>query len=390
MKPYRQTIPYGRQSVDENDIRAVTETLNSDWLTQGPRIEEFEEALANYCGAEYAVVVSNGTAALHLINLALGVKPGQQVVTSPLTFVATPNSVIYAGGTPVFGDVETGSFNLDPRRTERIIYSTEHVVGIIPVHLGGLVPDLESFYSLAKESRAWIVEDACHSVGGRWRDSQGAEHRVGDCSFSDATVFSFHPVKHVTTGEGGAILTNNEELYHTLLMLRTHGITKNEEEYVSGSDGGWYYEMQTLGFNYRLTDLQATLGISQLKKSDQWVKRRLDLVAKYDNAFEKISQVDHQKHPVNQEHSYHLYIALVENREALYNYLRDHNIYCQVHYIPVHLQPFYREQYGCKPGDFPVAEEYYKCALSLPLFPTLTDEEQDYVINCISEFYETS
>lgn len=385
----RKPIPYGRQFIDNDDLRSVESVLKGDWLTQGPTIEAFENDLADYCGAKYAVAVSNGTAALHLVNLVLGVEAGQKVVTTPLTFVATSNSVIYAGGDPVFADVEEGSFNLSPDSVKPALDSPQNMVGMIPVHLGGLVPDLESLYTIAQNRGMWLVEDACHSVGGHWVDSKGNEHRVGDCSFSHATVFSFHPVKQITTGEGGAILTNDEKLYSSLIQLRTHGITKDPSQFVKKTDGPWYYEMQDLGFNYRMTDIQASLGITQLKKSDQWVSRRLELVTRYDQAFADLGQVRHQFHPVNQHHSYHLYILLAEQRDALFEHLLDNKVYCQVHYIPVHLQPYYSKKYGYQPGDFPIAEKYYSQALSLPLFPTLSDDDQNYVIQLIRDFYAT-
>jgi UDP-4-amino-4,6-dideoxy-N-acetyl-beta-L-altrosamine transaminase len=379
-------LPYGRQTIDQQDLNAVNNVMESDWLTQGPNVFEFEEKLAHYCGAQFAVVVSNGTAALHLANLALKADAGSKVITTPISFVATCNSVLYAGSTPMFCDIIPETLNINPVAVRKCLRSNPDVVGIIPVHMGGLIADMEALSEIAKANDMWVIEDACHALGGSWLDSKGVEHRVGDCSFSDMTVFSFHPVKHITTGEGGAITTNDESLYKQLLELRSHGITKDPEK-VRENHGGWYYEMHNLGYNYRITDIQAAMGISQLTNSDIWAKRRLKLVAQYDQAFETLPQVVPQDHPDNQTPCYHLYIVRVTNRKALYNHLREENIYTQVHYIPIHLQPYYQDTFGTKLGDYPEAERYYLEALSLPLFPSMTDEDQYDVIRTVREFY---
>ena len=379
-------IPYGKQCIDQTDIDAVVEILKGDWLTQGPTIAKFEEALAMCCGAKYAVAVSSGTAALHLANLALGVNRGDKVVTTPISFVATSNSVLYAGGEPVFCDIQRNTINIDPDAVREELQETDSVRGIIPVHMGGLTADMENLAEIANEHDLWIIEDACHAFGGRWTDSNGKEHRVGDCAFSDMTVFSFHPVKHITTGEGGIITTNNVDLYKKLMELRTHGITR-DLELLEEEHGGWYHEMHSLGFNYRMTDIQAAIGIQQLKRSDEWAMQRRKLVARYDEAFSSLPDVQAQVHPEDQEPAYHLYIAMVENRKELYNHLRDQRIYTQVHYIPIHLQPYYRRKLGTRPGDLPVAEDYYSKALSLPLFPALMNPEQDDVIKAVKDFY---
>ena len=380
-------INYGKQSIDELDIRAVIDTLNSDWLTQGPKVEEFEHGLAEYCGSKYAVAVCNGTAALHLANLAIGADTTAKIITTPITFLATANSVINAGGRPVFGDISEGSFSLDPEKVKELVEGGTGFKGIIPVHLGGVICDMVTLKVIADEYNLWIIEDACHALGGKWIDKKGNTQKVGNCSYSDMTVFSFHPVKQITTGEGGAITTNNKFLYEKILMLRTHGMTKKPQE-LKENHGGWYYEMQELGFNYRLTDIQAALGIEQLKKNDEWIKRRRNLVTQYDDAFTQIEQLTPQQHPdINGGYSYHLYIVQCDKRAELYQYLKDNGVNTQVHYIPVHLQPYYKEKYGYGNGDFPVAEKYYDRALSLPLYPTLTDSEQEKVISLVKKFY---
>ena len=380
------SIPYGRQSIDQDDIDAVVRVLKGDWLTQGPSIEKFERKLAEYCGAEFAVTLSSGTAALHLACLALGVTESQHVITSPITFAASSNSVIYAGGVPVFCDIRSDSLVVDPDKIKACLNADRSVSGIIPVHMGGALPDLERIQLLAKDKGVWVLEDACHSIGGRWRDSQNMWHMVGDCSHSDATVFSFHPVKHITTGEGGAVLTNNRDLYEKICLLRTHGITR-DPKLLRENHGGWYYEMQALGYNYRITDIQAALGISQLNRSDQWVARRQEIVTRYDQAFLDINKIQSQIHPSEQKLSYHLYIVKAERRKALYDYLKSKGIYTQVHYVPVHLHPYYQDTFGYRPGDFPESESYYKSALSLPLYPDLKNSEQEYVIQSVREFY---
>ncbi len=379
-------IPYSRQTIGEEELKAVAEVLESPYLTQGPKIHEFETALAEYCGTRYAVAVASGTAALHLANLAIGTGEGDLVVTSPITFVASSNAVIYASGTPVFADIQPDTFNIDPQKVRQAVKEHGNVKGIIPVHLAGLVPQLEELHAIAEENDLWVIEDASHAIGGRWSDSKGIERRVGDCAYSDMSAFSFHPVKHITTGEGGAITTNRQDLYQALMTLRTHGITKDPDRLIE-NHGGWYYEMHDLGFNYRITDIQAALGIEQLKKSAGWVDTRLELVTRYDQAFRDLSQVTPQVHPIGKRYAYHLYVIQAEDRRGLYDYLHAQDILAQVHYIPVHLQPYYQKRYGFGPGNYPLAEHYYEKALSLPLFPTLSFKEQDFVIESVKTFY---
>ncbi len=379
-------IPYGRQNITEEDIQAVVDVLKSDWLTQGPKIAEFEEAFANYIGVKYAVAVSNGTAALHLCTLALGVKPGDKVITTPITFAATANCVRYAGGDVVFADIDPETYLLDINEVEKLLQSDPEGTykGIIPVDFAGRAVDLEAFRKLADKHGLWIIEDACHAPGGYFVDSAGQKQLCGNGQFADLAIFSFHPVKHIAAGEGGMITTNNEELYHKLRNLRSHGI-QQKPELRQYNHGIWYYEMQELGFNYRLTDFQAALATSQLKRADKGLKRRYEIAEVYNKEYSAKAYVKGES-GVIEGHAYHLYVAEFEKRTELINYLRSHNILAQVHYIPVHLMPYYR-QFGWKEDDLPIAENYYEHCLSLPVYPTLTKEEQAFVIEKINEFY---
>lgn len=382
----RKAIPYGRQSITDEDIQAVVAVLKSDFLTQGPIISEFENAFAEYIGVKYAVAVSNGTAALHLSNLALGVKPGSKVITTPITFVASANSVLYCGGEVDFVDIDPVTYVMDLDKLELILKNAVAGTysGIIPVDLAGYPVDMERLKSIADQYSLWIIEDACHAPGGFFKDSKGEVQNCGNNQYSDLAIFSFHPVKHIAAGEGGMITTNNKELYEKLILLRSHGITKNPD-LLHQNDGGWYYEMQVLGYNYRLTDFQAALGLSQLKKADLGLKRRKEIAQNYYESFKDKEYILGQSGVV-EGHAYHLYIIEVKNRLGLYNYLREKNIFAQIHYIPVHTLPYYKNK-GWKNGDFPVAEAYYTRALSLPMFPSLTDEEQNFVIEKVKEFY---
>jgi len=379
MKP----IPYSRHHITDEDVKAVIETLHSDFLTQGPKIREFEEKFAQYVGAKYAVAVSSGTAALHLSALALGVKPGQKVITSPITFAASANCVHYCGGEVIFCDVNPDTVLIDIEKVEEIVKRNPKVSGVIPVNFAGYPVDLCELRKVADKYGMWILEDACHSLGGCFIDDNNVKHYCGDGSLADLAIFSFHPVKHIATGEGGMITTNRQDLYEKLLLLRTHGITRNIELFTE-NHGGWYYEMHDLGFNYRLTDLQAALGISQLARAEEGLKRRREIAQRYNQAFsDSCIKVIYPKE--NFYHAYHLYVIQVANRLELYNYLRSKKIFSQVHYIPVHLMPYYKKL-GWKKGDFPNAESYYEKCLSLPMYPTLSDEEQEFVIRTVLEF----
>ena len=398
MKP----IPYGRQHITNEDIEIVTNVLRSDFLTQGPEISNFENAFARYVGSNYAVAISNGTAALHLCALALNVEPGDKIITSPITFVASANCIRYCGGDVVFADINPQTYLLDLDAVRKLLEEAPKGTykGVIPVDLAGRAVDLEKLRKLADEFDLWIVEDACHAPGGYFRSTLGAKERCGNGRFADMSIFSFHPVKHIACGEGGMITTNDQTLYEKLLKLRTHGITRNAEQYsndqwvasgISQVDTsevndypGWYMEMQNLGFNYRLTDVQAALGNSQLSRADEGLKQRREIAKKYADAFSDINDVLGQSGFLD-GHAYHLYIIEVEDRLGLYNFLRGNGIYAQVHYIPAHLMPYY-QQFGWKSGDLPNAEKYYSRCLSLPMFPTLTSDEQEYVIGKVLEY----
>lgn len=388
-------IPYGKQNITEADIQAVIETLQSDFLTQGPKIKEFEDAFAQYVGSKYAVAVANGTAALHLNCIALNVKPGDKVITTPITFAASANCVRYCGGEVVFADIDPETYLLDINKVRELLESSPKGTykGIIPVDFAGKAVDLEVFRKLADEFDLWIIEDSCHSPGGYFKDSQGQKQNCGNGNFADLAIFSFHPVKHIAAGEGGMITTNDIDLYEKLIKLRTHGITKDESSYVNsiefaGGDNSypaWYMEMQELGFNYRLTDFQAALGLSQLKRADEGLERRREIAKKYFDSFKEKGFIKGQSGVV-EGHAYHLYIIEVEDRLKLYNHLRENKIFAQIHYIPTHLMPYYRN-FGWKEGDLPNAETYYKNCISLPMFPTLTNDDQEFVINKITEYY---
>jgi UDP-4-amino-4,6-dideoxy-N-acetyl-beta-L-altrosamine transaminase len=392
------SIPYGRQSITDEDLLAVREALLDDYLTQGPRIAEFEKEFAQYVGAKYAVAVSNGTAALHLNALALGVKPGDKVITTPITFAASANCVRYCGGEVVFADIDPDTYLLDINKVRSILEKDidREIKGIIPVDFAGRAVDLEAFRALADEYDLWIIEDSCHSPGGFFKDSNRNNQHCGNGKFADLAIFSFHPVKHIASGEGGMITTNDEELYRKLLALRSHGIIKQNDSYTNSAEfatgvkaetnyPGWYMEMQMLGYNYRITDFQSALGSSQLKRADKGLIERRRIAKKYQDAFANAPFVKGQSGSL-EGHAYHLYVLEVDDRLGLYNFLREHKIFSQIHYIPCHLMPYYREL-GWKEGDMPFAEQYYKQCISLPMFPTLQDEEQNFVIEKITDFY---
>lgn len=381
-----KSIPYGRHNISDEDISAVVSALKSDFLTQGPRIAEFETAFADYIGCKYAVAVANGTAALHLCTIALGVEPGHRIITTPITFAASANCVRYCGGEVVFADINPETYLLDIEKVKELLEASPRGTyqGIIPVDFAGRPVDLEAFRELANEYDLWLIEDACHSPGGYFYDKSGQQHNCGNGLFADLAIFSFHPVKHIAAGEGGMITTNNKELFERIKNLRAHGIQQNPDlkQY---DHGVWYYEMQELGYNYRLTDMQAALGNSQLKKAARGIKRRTEIARKYNDAFDQKPFIKGHSRLI-EGHAYHLYVIEVNDRKELINYLRTNDILSQVHYIPVHLMPYYR-QFGWTDGDMPSAENYYAKCLSLPMYPTLTDEEQEFVIKTIYSFY---
>jgi UDP-4-amino-4,6-dideoxy-N-acetyl-beta-L-altrosamine transaminase len=389
MKP----IPYGRQHITEADIQAVVETLQSAFLTQGPKVAEFEQAFARYVGAKYAVAVSNGTAALHLCAMALGVNGHSRVITTPITFVASANCVRYCGGTVEFCDIDPTTGLIDIKKLRQMVETQcrGHYDGIIPVDFAGNPVNLEELRQLADEHGMWIIEDAAHSPGGFFIDSKGEKQFCGNGKFAELAIFSFHPVKHIATSEGGMVTTNDEELYKKLLLFRTHGITR-DPDLLEENHGGWYMEMQALGYNYRIPDMLCALGITQLARADEGMVRRREIARVYDAAFAGAAGIEVLgTNPAalteagETGHAYHLYVIKVDDRKGLYDYLREHNIFAQVHYIPAHTMPYYRKL-GYKKGDFPQAEHYYEQCLSLPMYPTLTGEEQQFVIEKIKEF----
>lgn len=382
----KRFLPYGRQDVGGEEMRRVRDVLESDWLTQGPRVPEFETALAATCGAAHAVAVANGTLALWLACRVAGLGPGDRFIVPPITFVATANAGVLCGAEPVFVDIDPDTLTLDPAKVEAALLADPRIKAILPVHLGGRVADLPALKRLADRHGAVIIEDACHAIGTRWRDEGGAWHRVGDGSHGALTCFSFHPVKSMTTGEGGAVTTNDPALAERLATLRTHGITRDPER-LERQDGPWYYEMHDLGLNARLTDLQAAIGLVQLKKLDRLKKRRLELVRRYDHAFGGLPELRLQARPEPDDTCWHLLIARTDARDELYEALAAERIGAQVHYYPVHLQPYYRQRFGTGPGQCPAAEAYYRQALSLPLFPTLTDADQKRVITVVRSFF---
>lgn len=390
-----KSIPYGKQHITEADIQAVIETLQADYLTQGPKILEFEKKFATYVEARYAVAVSNGTAALHLCTMALGVSKGDKVITTPITFAASANCVRYCGGEVVFSDIDPDTYLLDIEKVKCLLESSPKGTykGIIPVDFAGRSVNLEKLKEIADQYNLWIIEDSCHSPGGFFKDSLEKEQPCGNGNFADLAIFSFHPVKHIACGEGGMITTNDEALYQKLLNLRTHGIVKETNQYTNSINfaGGtdqyplWYMEMQELGYNYRITDFQAALGISQLQRANEGLKKRKDIAKRYYEAF-KNKRFIYGQSGFEEGHAYHLYVIEVEDRLGLYNFLREHSVFAQIHYIPCHLMPYYRNL-GWNEGDLPIAENYYKRCISLPMYPTLSDKEQDGVISLILKYF---
>jgi UDP-4-amino-4,6-dideoxy-N-acetyl-beta-L-altrosamine transaminase len=397
-------IPYGKQNITKEDLMSVSKALVGDYLTQGPLIKEFEENFAQYVGAQFAVAVTNGTAALHISALALSVQPGEKVITTSLTFAASANCIRYCGGEVIFVDIDPDTFLIDLDKVEKLLSDSPKGTykGIVPVDFAGRAVDLERCKKIAEEYGIWIIEDACHAPGASFIDSKGNSQKAGNGNFADLAIFSFHPVKHIATGEGGIITTNDEKLFKKLLSLRSHGIYrdsaafKNSIEQAGGylndtEYPGWYMEMQELGYNYRITDFQCALGISQLNRADEGLKKRKEIAKKYDLAFQNASNIKSPALEINtdfvDQHAYHLYVLLVEDRLGLYNHLKANGIFAQIHYYPVHLMPYYRS-YGWKENDLPFVEAYYNKCISLPMYPTLTEEEQDFVIATILNYYK--
>lgn len=393
-----KTISYGRQFIDEDDIKTVIETLKSDYMTQGPKIKEFEDKVAEYHSCKYAVAFCNGTAALHAAYYAVGLEKGDEFITSPITFAASGNGGLYLGGIPKFVDIDKDTYNIDISKLSKAI--TEKTKVITPVSLAGYPVDLKAIREIIEKTGKdiKIIHDAAHAIGAK-RDGRNI------VDYADVTILSFHPVKHVTTGEGGMVLTNNEEYYKKLCLFRTHGITKNSDE-LEENQGAWYYEMQDLGYNYRITDMQCALGITQMNKLNRSIYKRNQIAKFYEEQLKDIEWLklplgyfskdwleeekykDLREKPEN-INSYHLFPILLENaeeRKRFFDYMRENNIFVQVHYIPLHLMPYYRKKFGFKKGDFPVAENYYSREVSLPMYPTLTKEELEYIIKVVKKF----
>lgn len=381
-----KVIPYGRQLIDEDDIAAVVAVLRSDWLTQGPAIERFERKVADYCGVKYAVAVANGTAALHIAAAALDLKPGERLWTSPNTFVASANCARYLGADVDFVDIDPRTYNLSVARLEEKLAAAAKSgrlpKALVPVHFSGQSCEMEAIAALAKRYGILVLEDAAHAIGASYRGRP-----VGSCAFSDLAIFSFHPVKIVTTAEGGMVVTNRTDLYERLLLFRSHGITRDPKLMEGESHGPWYYQQTELGWNYRLTDLQAALGESQMNKLDAFVARRRDLARRYDELLRDLPLTTPWQHP-DTANAWHLYVIrlrldrLKQTRRQVVEELRAAGIGVQIHYIPVHTQPYYR-RLGFKDGDFPEAEKYYAETISLPMFAGLTDEDQDRVVEAL-------
>jgi UDP-4-amino-4,6-dideoxy-N-acetyl-beta-L-altrosamine transaminase len=377
-------IPYGRQWIEDDDIQAVIEVLKGDYLTTGPTLAQFEHAIADYVGAKYAVAFANGTAALHAACFAAGITHGDEVITTPLTFAASANCVLYQGGKPVFADVDEKTYNIDPEKIEQLISSKTKA--IIPVDYTGQPADLEAICHIAEKHGLVVIEDAAHALGAEYKGQ-----KVG--SICDMTMFSFHPVKPITTGEGGVITTNSKEYYEKLVQFRAHGITRDPSEW-NDHYGPWYYEMQFLGYNYRMTDLQAALGLSQLKKLDRFIHRRREIAAAYNEAFKDLPYIITPYQCADGESGWHLYVIRLRldrlqcTRKEIFEVLQREGIGVNVHYIPVYFHPYY-QKLGYRKGLCPVAEKIYEDIITLPLFPAMTDDEVKFVIRTVTDVVKT-
>lgn len=391
VKPF---IGYGRQAIDRSDIEAVVEVLGSAFLTQGPAVERFEDALAEYCSVRHAIAVSNGTAALHIACLAADMRAGDIGLTAAITFAASANCMRYAGADPSFVDIDPGTLGMDPSALERMLVSAPEAKIVIPVHMSGLAHASAEIRAIA--GSRLVIEDAAHSLGGAYVCGKP----VGSCAYSDMTTLSFHPVKSITTGEGGAVLTNDPVLARRLRLLRSHGIERDADRFVGrdaceadGTLKPWLHELQDLGFNYRMTDIQAALGLSQLGKIDKFIARRRQIAARYDQAFSNIPALRIPQSGIadRRRSAHHLYVVLIDfaalntTRTAIMGRLRSEGVGSQVHYIPVYRHPYYADRGGAKASEYPNAETYYRACLSLPLYPSLTDEDVERVIGAVKQ-----
>jgi UDP-4-amino-4,6-dideoxy-N-acetyl-beta-L-altrosamine transaminase len=385
----KKVYSYGKQVIRDDDIQAVISVLKSEWLTQGPRIAEFERDLRIFFSSGFASVASNGTATLHLIALALGWQQGDVILTSPITFLASANCILYAQATPDFVDIDPTTYTIDTQKLEEKLQvcskSGKKVKAVVAVDFAGHPCNWRKLKQLSQQYGFQLVNDAAHALGATIDGNKGYA-----VTYADAVNLSFHPVKHITTGEGGAALTNNETLDKKIKMLRTHGLTK-DESILEKNDGPWYYEMHALGFNYRITDFQCALGMSQLRKLDDFLKARREVARYYDQCFSGDDRFIIPSVDKTMQHAYHLYPLqirfdrLKKTKKEIFSLLRDQGITCQVHYIPIHLQPFYRKTFGFKPGDFPVAELFYQQELSIPMYPGLTSEDLQYISTTITK-----
>jgi UDP-4-amino-4,6-dideoxy-N-acetyl-beta-L-altrosamine transaminase len=387
-------LPYGRQNIDQEDIEAVIKVFDGDYITQGPKIREFEEAVAVYVGARYAVACNSGTSALHLACQALGLGDSGKLVTSPITFLASANCAQFVGADSMFVDIDSETYCMSSQELEKLLQK-ENVDVVVPVHMAGHSADMEAIFELKKKYGFHIIEDACHALGGKYKGI-----KVGSCAFSEMSIFSFHPVKHITTAEGGAVTTNDKNIYEKLLRFRNHGMHKDSGDFINRelafdndedeSPNLWYYEMPEVGHNYRITDIQCALGLSQLRKNDKFIENRREIARKYNGNFRESQLITIPFESEDSTHAYHLYTILVDfdklgkSRNKVMKELLEFKIGTQVLYIPVHLQPYYAKKYGYRLGDFPVSEDYYNHCLSIPIFPSLTNAEVDYVIETVN------
>ena len=373
-------LPYGRQQLEEGDIEAAVEVLRSDWLTTGPKVQKFEEAIASYVGAQYAIAYSSGTAALHGAAFAAELGPGDQAITTPMTFAATANCVLYMGAEPVFADVSSDTLNIDPDHVSKLI--THKTKAILPVDFAGHPVELDQLLEIANRHNLVVIEDAAHALGASYR-----ERTIG--SLSHMTIFSFHPVKHLTTGEGGMVTTDNPDLASRLRSFRNHGIDQDSRQRQERPEGAWFYEMRDLGYNYRLSDILCALGLSQLTRLPQNLARRRDVAARYNQAFADLPGVTTPVEYPHVESAWHLYQIRLKlesftvGRRQIFDALRAENIGVNVHYIPVHLHPYYKERFGYRGGEYPVAEQAYETLLSLPMFHAMSDQDVDDVVRAV-------